>query len=278
MSGNQQGAIFFHMKASRSFVLKLLDMNIDQLSEHQLAVRAFVLEMYAFFTFTAHVPPYRQTETPKYQLRYDPFLWKLEAYGHSDVSGSAFCGTYFLFSLIPRISSLSHDWNQEFTPSQRPTMEEFQILEHQIKYQQPPSEVRIRESDDLQSSIITEICRCAVLIYLYDAMRKWGDESQQDFLITIQQYSIRGLALLSKIRPSSSINMLGWPAAIIGSGLVDKGHRATMKKILAFPVFQLARRLPEMLELVWTDSNQDFGGPYSLYITMASQNHFPCIW
>lgn len=58
VSGNREGSIFYHLRASRHLIVKLIKSTTGGECKNTKDLRGFTLEIYAYLTLVANITPY----------------------------------------------------------------------------------------------------------------------------------------------------------------------------------------------------------------------------
>ena len=101
ISGNLEGNVFHHLRASRALVLMELQRPSN---ERENTLRGFVLELYAYLALVGNITI--TSEGGRRSIELDPFFFSLESLAEYPTFGFMFGCAYELFGMIPRICQL----------------------------------------------------------------------------------------------------------------------------------------------------------------------------
>lgn len=280
VSGNTDGAIFHHLKASRQ-LLRLAFM--EPLSGEDRDLLGFLLELYAYLVFVGHVTPNSVTEYRAIPL--DPIITSSIDTNNFKTGGVMFGYAQGLFSLIPFISHLGRQRLLEDQYGECPAerLSTYDSLRRQILDWHAP-ESGYRESKNSRDDLITAatIYQHSLLIFLHASFH--GSNTVNSGSITEVESSIKiVLSLLWNLShastPSPLLSIMMWPIIITGSCLRDPRLQANLRSGLleSSVTMNIVTRAVQLLDCLWAEQSDVAYGPMGLEIVMKKHGLNICM-
>ncbi|OJD11808.1 hypothetical protein AJ78_07490 [Emergomyces pasteurianus Ep9510] len=273
LSGNLDGSLFTHLRASRHLILQLRD-KLEQITmDSDRKLYGFVMELYGYIVLSNIITPYGMNEART--LVVDPFLQSFEDLRSFGAFGSMLCGSHNLFEMISEISIFSA---QQGPPS--PSVETdpdrlniYNDLKNRIVNWDPPASDSPNSNFLAQRRAALEVYRHALLIFLETAISPLSIHDKTRIL-TIQMHIDVGLSHHHHSFQTTYSTILLWPLIIIGSCMVKKDQQRVMAHGLAHNHFKMKNTVQggRLLELLWADDDEYAIGPYGLGLVMDKYN------
>ncbi|KIX95213.1 uncharacterized protein Z520_09129 [Fonsecaea multimorphosa CBS 102226] len=271
ISGNSQGSIFSHLRASRQLMLKFISEGRDKGTAGDKAIEGFVLELYAYLALVANITPYALDDQRTIPL--DPVLLSLGfLQDYEDFGAVLSCGPS-LFEKIATISVLARQRLSEDATMGQCSIESIQmyqgLLQELLCWTSPPP------SSDTENYVVAHRCtgetyRYSLLVYLKSSMYGASVKDNPEILLEIQGHINIVWQFLPTVLASPFGSIILWPSMILGSCLTNPAQRNDLCSFLRAPRWHL--RVTEacitMLKLLWEDPDDRAYGPFGLYLVM----------
>ncbi|KAE9363136.1 hypothetical protein N431DRAFT_423612 [Stipitochalara longipes BDJ] len=273
ISGNDQGAIFHHLRASSHFVGLMLAQNSNQVG-HELP--GFLLETYAYLVSVVNITT--NTDSDPQTVIFDPFTNALDEYRDSKVYGATMGCAQVLFELIPSVCQfgyrrIAEESNNECSSE---TMALYKSLESKIQNWQPPN-IIIREDYSAKDRITAaKVYQQALLIFLH-ANFYASKNLHPTFLALVETSLESSFQLVANLPEDTPIMAtLLWPTLIIGSCLRHPLHKMFLRhRMLASPYnMVIVSKTVQLLDWLWEE--EEFG-PYGLGNVMKKHRITHCM-
>ncbi|KAJ5364808.1 fungal-specific transcription factor domain-containing protein [Penicillium cataractarum] len=267
LSGDDQGAMFSHLRASRQLILRLADGPLSSSTNENGRLFAFVLEIYRFLILSNNIIPYGAIN--RRTVPHDTFLdGILGTMNHFDTWGVIFGDSHGLFELLPDIAVLAARRLTEQTASQA-SLEMQQALYARIIEWKPPESTATNQKCLPQRDTALNLCREAALLYLETAMAP--DALNDTVTLARVQKHIDNIMLYAEQAAGSPYEtiFLG-PLIIVGSCMLQAEQRQLLLDSLRSNRFHMNHCLQaaSLLEQLWNDRSGRLFGPYGLAIIM----------
>ncbi|OAP64556.1 hypothetical protein AYL99_00528 [Fonsecaea erecta] len=274
ISGNREGSMIYHLRASRHLVLRITDSSIEKECKDEKDLRGFAFEIYAYLSLIAN-----QSESLK--VPFDSFLTSLSHLQQYDTFGTFFSCGYELFEKIPAISLLftrrlcdeqeHRDCSEESISIYRKLLADIQ------KWESPPPDPEM-SAWAAEHSRAGELYRHALLIYLKAAM--CGSSIDNPKIIgELQVHVDIILPLLDSIWHSPYKAIVIWPSVIAGSCILRDDQQDYLRSLFAFSSSGMAhvKHAQELLDWLWTDPDKRAYGPFGLHFVMQQRGVNFCL-
>ncbi|OQU96989.1 Fungal Zn2-Cys6 binuclear cluster domain-containing protein [Cladophialophora immunda] len=279
ISGNREGSMIHHLRASRHLALRITDSNLGNGCKDQKDLQGFALEVYAYLALTATIAPYSQSDNLK--VPFDSFVTSLSHLQQYDTFGTFFSCGYDLFEKIPAISLLfarrlcekqeHRDCSEETTSIYEELLTEIQNWESCP----PVSEMSAWAVEHAQTG---EAYRHALLIYLKAAM--CGSSIDNPKIIGELQVHVDAiLPLLDPIWRSPYKAIVIWPSVIAGSCILRNDQQDYLRSLFELSRSGMAhvKNALELLDWLWTDPDRRAYGPFGLHVVMQQRGVNFCL-
>ncbi|PGG99042.1 hypothetical protein GX51_06458 [Blastomyces parvus] len=273
LSGNLDGSLFTHLRASRHLILQLRD-KLEQITmDADRKLYGFVMEVYGYIVVSNIITPYGMNQARTLIL--DPFLQSFDDLRSFGAFGSMLCGSHNLFEMITEISVFSA---QQGPP--RPSVEAnpdrlntYNDLKNRIVNWDPPSGGSPDSILVSQHRAALEVYRHALLIFLETAISPFSIHDTARIL-TIQMHIDVGLSYHHHSFGTTYSTLLLWPLMIIGSCMVKEDQQREMAHRLMHNHFKMKNTVQggRLLELLWADDDEYAIGPYGLGLVMEKHH------
>ncbi|OHE94205.1 C6 zinc finger domain-containing protein [Colletotrichum orchidophilum] len=278
VQGDNTGAIYHHVRASRHYVIDLAA-DIDKpsaSSKKSKHIRGFLLEIYAMFALKLAVTPRGLQEEKPVTL--DPFLGSLKFLSEYKSRGFMLSFGHGLFAMIPEISNLL----------ERRRLEELCQSKSDDLYESYKSFVETLDSWDSLSDVLegegacpryqqssaVAIYRTALVLILHSAFHE-GLYKNPELIAEINLRIDKILPLCWAVYASNSPlrRMLLWPASILASCCKKPEHvKAFRLGLNSNPrALGAVTEAAKAIELLWRDDDPRAYGPRGL--NMVMKNH-----
>ncbi|KAH8702930.1 fungal-specific transcription factor domain-containing protein [Phaeosphaeriaceae sp. PMI808] len=274
VSGDVQGAMFNHLRASRQLVLSFLDSELPSniVDTTSLNTLGSSIEMYLYLIFTNSITPYGVAA--ERSLPFDMFVIS----GASSVIfpefGALFAGSHEICKLIPEVSLLaSRRLAEEVVSPIHATAAlcytHNDIYDRVASWTLPPS----RHTDCLalleQRWHMGNSFRQGLYIYLATALA--GSVLSDPVVKQVIQGHIDELfSYAPQILASEYIGNVLWPFVIAGTCMVIPQQQQMFLSATQSSRFDMKHItiLGDTLQLLWADSDPRAYGPYGLHLVM----------
>ncbi|CZR56113.1 uncharacterized protein PAC_06001 [Phialocephala subalpina] len=284
VSGNTNGAICHHLRASRQFAQKVLESSSTRLCDD---FRTFLLELYAYLVLVGNIT--NNLGPLDREIPFDDFLFSLESLGNAESFGPMLGCAHGLFQLIPRVCQLGFEcqWKQREGISSSSAAFEYTLLEAKIEKWQPPAERY--DAAEVPSELLAagQIYQYALLGFLH-TIYYGPDVTNPELLSKVDVLIQRLFHVMSEDRwrnfdqptrtPAIATTLL-WPYIILGSCMRDPEHQIRIRSLLSRSPFEMTivQRVLQLLEWLWADSSEYAYGPHGLEIMMRKHNMNICM-
>ena len=262
MSGNSEGAIFHHLRASSQFIPQILaiDPNCGDTE-----VRAFLLETYAYMVSVANITVNIQPAYSVFAL--GPCIAGLERFQSCQASGMMFGFARDLITLIPSICTLGYnriieeDTGMDSLESAACYADLLWKLENWKE--SPISEASKSNVNDLL--LAAKLYKEAILIFLHAAFYA-SKVTDPEFLRLVDTSLYAALSSIDFDNDSPVLPVMLWPSMIMGSCLRDPMQREYLRCKMLQTTFNMTVVLNsvQLLDWLWEDNSIDAYGPYGL--------------
>ncbi|KLJ10836.1 hypothetical protein EMPG_09850 [Blastomyces silverae] len=269
LSGNLDGSLFTHLRATRHLILQLRD-KLEQITmDADRKLYGFVMEVYGYIVVSNIITPYGMNQART--LIVDPFLQSFDDLRSFGAFGSMLCGSHNLFEMISEISVFSAQQGPP-SPSVEINPDRLNIysdLKNRIVNWDPPSGDSPGPIFVSQRRAALEVYRHALLIFLETAISPFSIHDTARIL-TIQMHIDVGLSYHNHSFRTTYSTLLLWPLMIIGSCMVKEDQQRVMANRLAHNHFKMKNTVQgaRLLELLWADDDEYAIGPYGLGLVM----------
>ncbi|KAH8900741.1 hypothetical protein GQ53DRAFT_633146 [Thozetella sp. PMI_491] len=269
LSGESQGGVFAHLRASRQLILELLQGPAQCKNEEDQDLRGFVLETYAYLVLVANITPYGIVEGRT--LPFDDFVTSLESLQQYKTFGTFMGCGYSLFEKIADVSRFSTRRLHEEKSGgvSQESLDTYEALLSSITSWEPTDSGPDASSWEAYRAIAGEVYKHALLIYLKASMCGTVVDNPK-VICDIQQYIDICLGLLLKLDRSPFSTIMMWPLMIVGSCLIRVDQRLDLRERCQNSSFQMTHvsKAADLLQLVWEDPDKRSYGPYGLQLAM----------
>lgn len=270
LSGNLEGSLFAHLRASRKLILQLLDKEHQIITEGNKRLCGLILELYSYMVLANIITPYGMVQDRI--LVYDPSLLSLEGLTESWPFGTMFGGSHGLFEMISQVSLFSVHQKSIEESGEQPSTERLRTYNN-IKAYIVNWIAPVVDSSDadwlLQRKAAFEVCRFALLIFLETALSPISVHDD-GMICKVQVLVDVALSHLQLIPTSDYDCIMMWPLIIIGSCLVKEDQRIRHSYLLSHNRYQMRNTgiAGWLLKLLWNDCDPRAFGPYGLGLIM----------
>ncbi|KAF9888505.1 hypothetical protein FE257_008612 [Aspergillus nanangensis] len=278
ISGDQTGAIFPHLRASRQLILNIRKHPDEPWSAENQALQGFAIEVYAYLALVGNITPYGKFIDRTLPL--DDFVTDLSPLRKYNTFGTFFGCGHVLFEMIAPVSQF---YSLRLAEEQQGTVS----LESVSTYEMLLSRIQGWESTGPESDMepwrseheaAGESYRNALLIYLKTSM--CGPVvSSPKVVFEIQRHVDVILDLWTPLCTSPYVSIFLWPVLIAGSCCVREDQRTMIKTRLRSIVWNMNHILfaATLLDLLWTDDDMRAYGPYGLHFVMEKHGINLCV-
>jgi hypothetical protein len=291
ISGDTQGKMFQHLRASRQLILSLRVYSRSLPTDSCRQLFGFMCELYAYLVLANTLTPHAAIQ--ERTIVFDSFIIHLDEIGESVYRGIMLGGLHGLLELIPLISvfaasRLREDAVESDSVAQdrggaaksRPVLlDTYRILKARIDgWSLPPLSEQASDSSIVapttcaaairsrykERRIAGEVYRHALYIYLSSSMA--GQLcTDQDVRASLHTHACAILDLVTTLSELSFDYTMLWPVIICGSCLTSKSHQDFLLAALDLGHVKTASNL---LKLLWDDPDPRAFGSYGLYFVI----------
>ena len=280
LSGNEEGAIFHHLNASRHLLESILASNEASLTKDSRDLEGFAFEVNAYLALVVDIAPFVDAP-PARKIPQDSFITSLQYLQKYDTFGAFFSCGYPLFEKISAITLL---FNKRLAEEERRVLCSEGITSSYLSLQEsilawkssPPSHDMERwKSEHLAAG---ELYRRALLIYLNAAL--YG--SVIDHLKAIgelQEHAEIGLEHIELMWASPYKAIMLWPLMMVGSCLLSKSHRDRIRLDFETDASDLihVRKACKLITWLWEHKDRRAYGPFGLHFVMEERGVHYCL-
>ncbi|KAH8811157.1 fungal-specific transcription factor domain-containing protein [Xylogone sp. PMI_703] len=287
--GNTQGALFYHLRATREVLVQLRYSCDTTISRRLLD---FMTELYAFMAVSSFV-----TTKPSLISRdmpVDSMLCSLSSLNRgSPLYGALFGTTHILCEMIPKIAVSAEEMQHETEKVRQSAIEGYENKIKSWKYRdtsfmRSDGSVKTKANDidplfdsDISYRIAGEIYQEALFIFLYSSF-SGSREPTQALRDLIDPHVDKTLELLLNLPAASCVaTTMMWPTIVAGSCARLPRQQDKLRSIYSLTGIKMLSvvRSVELLDYLWEDQSQDprLYGIYGLEIAMAKRNFNVCI-
>jgi hypothetical protein len=277
ISGDIQGTIFSHLRASRELILSLSSQGFTDVGRYGINHEVFGLcmELYTYLVYCNTFAPHGLCSDRTLPL--DAFITSNEAFQAFPTFGVVFAGSHKLYQLIPAVSLLaSQRLSDEEIGISEPSIELLTIhddIHHQLTTWKMSPASRGHETTnnaDLLNHIASAL-RHALHIYLLTAISGslvLSPDTRASISWHINQLFLSTSTLVEARRYIATII---WPVMIAGSCLTNPVGRQSLLTSLEDGFYQMKQLevCGKVLRLLWEDEDPRMFGPYGLGLVMA---------
>ncbi|KAL8366803.1 hypothetical protein RB595_008746 [Gaeumannomyces hyphopodioides] len=278
ISGDVKGAMFSHLRASRSLIMSLTGPNRGDkslLPSTMLDSLGFSIELYTYISVNNMLT--YQSYLADADTASDPFVVALEDMAAFPTFGALFAGGHELFRLVPQVSQLASRRLAEETDPPTPPSGPLQAVHDDLlariaSWTMPQPRAAETASEWGDRATAAEAFRQGLLIYLAAAAGGSRVASDAGAMGTIQRCAgdFYGHALRLHLAPAPYTASLMWPTMMVGSCMVDAGQQETLERALRRGRFGMRHLgvLADVLRLLWDDPDPRAFGPNGLRLVM----------
>lgn len=248
-----------------------------QATADDMAIRGFVLEAYAYVVIVSNITPYGVYGPRTVPL--DSFVSSLERLEGYDTFGSFFGGCHALFELIPAVALFGQKRlaEEEWGCCSDESLAEFQRLSHAIaSWESPPPDPHMA-SWAAEYYAFGDMYRHALFIFLKAGMCG-SVVSSPKTICEIQEHVDTIWPKVSMVSNSPFGSTMMWPTMIVGSCLLQRNTRASLRARMEWPKRWRLMQVVEasrLLTLLWQSNDARAYGPYGLaFIMKQNQINF----
>lgn len=278
VSGDTQGTIFHHLRASRHLIQSLLEQLSTDSGEHAVdrAALGFCMEVYLYMISCNTFTPYKSSPIDR-SIPLDSFLTSGGLLASFPTFGVVLAGCHELHQLIPKISILFARKLEEesgegpIQPSESLCAMHKAIVGRLNAWHMPilPPEKDIVGDRDLRQHAASALLH-ALHIFLAGAFA--GSAPLEAGVRAEMERHMRSTfaATMALGAARRYIATIIWPLVMAGSCiLTDSGQTALLRSMRGgwFQMRQL-ETMSRVLTLLWEDPDPRAFGPYGLYLTM----------
>ncbi|KAE9373348.1 hypothetical protein N431DRAFT_373734 [Stipitochalara longipes BDJ] len=273
VSGNSDGAIFYHLRASRQFVLSLMKNLRQYYGKEELSEYAFLIEVYSYLASISNITFNSISE--ERAITYDASVYSVNNWTENEMDGVMFGCASALFQLIPQICQFGRERFFEETQTAAPSdqiVDSYKYFQAQICGWKPP--LHFNEKDAISGTLdVANIYQEALLIYLHAGFYA-SDVLNSDLRKKTDASIIRILFLMESIPqvpPTVSLwSTILWPFMMVGSCLTTISHKKRLLEIYRQSPCKMAilDRAVHLLDLIWEQDNNSVFGPYGMEMVM----------
>lgn len=296
ISGDTQGKMFQHLRASRQLILSLRVYSRSLPTDSCRQLFGFMCELYAYLVLANTLTPHAAIQ--ERTIVFDSFIIHLDEIGESVYRGIMLGGLHGLLELIPLISvfaasRLREDAVESDSVAQdrggaaksRPVLlDTYRILKARIDgWSFPPLSEQASDSSIVapttcaaairsrykERRIAGEVYRHALYIYLSSSMA--GQVcTDQDVRASLHTHACAILDLATTLSELSFDYTMLWPVIICGSCLTSKSRQDFLLAALDFSKCHMGhmKTASNLLKLLWDDPDPRAFGPYGLYFVI----------
>jgi hypothetical protein len=296
ISGDTQGKMFQHLRASRQLILSLRIHSRSLPTDSCRQLFSLMCELYAYLVLTNTLTPHAAIQ--ERAIVFDSFIIHLDEIGKSAYRGIMLVGLHGLLELIPLISVLAASRLREdavesdsvaqdrdgAAKSRSVLLDTYRILKARIDgWSLPPlseqaSDLSIDAPTNCAAAIKSrykerciagEVYRHALYIYLSSSMA--GQIcTDQDVRVSLHTHACTILDLATTLAELSFDYTMLWPVIICGSCLTSKSHQDFLLAALDFSRYHMGhvKTASNLLKLLWDDPDPRAFGPYGLYFVI----------
>jgi hypothetical protein len=267
VSGNSEGATFYHLRASRQFVLSLLKKLRKYYGKEELSEYAFLVEVYSFLASISNITFNSISE--ERAVPYDASVYPVDDWTENKTDRVMLGCATTLFKLIPQVCQFGRErFLEEGTPSSPSDhiTASYEYFQSQIRGWKPP--LQFNQKEAIPGTLdVAYIYQEALLIYLHAGFYA-SDVSHPEFCKKVAPSVIRIFSLMESIPqvpPTVGLwSTLLWPLMMVGSCLTSLSHKKQWLEIYRQSPCKMAimDRAVELLDLVWEQDNDVVFGPY----------------
>jgi len=282
ISGNTQGAVFYHLRASRPFVSAAL---ASTPSPANRELCSFLIELYAYMILVTNIT--FDGDCVSQGLLQDPLLSSLEQLRPERTYGFMMGAAHGLFELIPGVCRLANkrlqERSQEIIPLE--SVSQYSLLEQAIRNWQIPSDLQGEGEWPEQLSTAAHIYKYALLIFLHTAFH-CSPVADDQIINKLQpeidvMFPLAQRLLSYETYPPLFTTML-WPTMVVGSCVRHPVQRELVRNALLGSPFKMAiiDQAALLLDLLWSqnaESENPLFGPMGLQIVMQENGISFCM-
>ncbi|OCT46153.1 C6 zinc finger domain-containing protein [Cladophialophora carrionii] len=274
ISGEPNGGIFPHLRASRELVYKLLHEPREDVHPDTRAVEGFALEMYYYLVIVNSITPYGSDEARALPL--DAFFTPLDFLKEYQTYGVMLSCGQGLFELIPQVSILARKRLMEEASGLRSSESQatYECLLDSISQWQPPPVISEMTEWQQECAWAGEIYRQALFIFL-KASSCGSVVNNPKTIIAIQRHIDTAFPLLVPVSLTPLVTVLLWPLMMIGSCLICESQRREYLKFLdTEPKVEIGQvsQAGKLLQYLWEDGDERAYGSFGLHLIMKKHN------
>ncbi|KAF2020038.1 hypothetical protein BU24DRAFT_419629 [Aaosphaeria arxii CBS 175.79] len=272
LSGDTQGAIFNHLRASRHLIQSLLRSKSTKHAVNSDTL-GFSLELYAHLVTCNTITPHGISSGRDLPL--DNFIMTPEEMKLFPTFGSIFAGGHGLFQLVPEVSLLASERLAE-EASGVPRASALLLRTHDELLDRitcwkmpPPSSPKETTEDWEHRRRAAEALRQGLYIYLSTAL--CGSLVSDPVVIcAIQDHITKLFGFAAQLVASQYVATMLWPFVIAGSCMARPVERQALLRHMRSGWFSMRHLgiIGDTLELLWNDPDPRAYGPYGLHLIM----------
>ncbi|KAJ5605760.1 fungal-specific transcription factor domain-containing protein [Penicillium lagena] len=271
LSGDLNGSLFIHLRASRHLILKLQSKQREFKTGEERKLYGFIMEVYSYLVLSNNITPFGMNQDRA--LIHDTFLQSLDDLNEFGAFGVMFGGVHGLFELISQISFFAA---QHGCLSEYPDPDSFGIYNSLIKTTvnwNPPATEHAGAWDSERTATL-EVYRYALLIFLESTVSPVSKHNALR-ISHLQSHIDIAMSHLPQILTTNYSCILMWPLIIIGSCLVKEKQRKVLKDKLSHNKYLMRNTVVAswLLELLWADNDEYSIGPYGLGLLMGKHGY-----
>ncbi|EXJ79520.1 hypothetical protein A1O3_07799 [Capronia epimyces CBS 606.96] len=279
ISGNTQGAVYHHLRASRQFVLSML---VDSGTHEIRALRGFLRELYAYLVLVGTIT--LNAESEDRVIEFDPFMSSLKSLNDIKPCGEMFGCSHGLFELMPRVSELGKQRRLEEASGYctSASFAFYQLLESKIRGWQVPENLEGDADWVDQLGMAATIHQHTLLIFLHTTF--YGSSVESPRLRDMVDESVSVIlplwkALYATEPMSPLVTTMIWPAMIAGSCSRRPEQQGVIRSELSKSHYHMniTKRAIQLLEWLWEDQSDQAYGPFGLEVMMKKHNFNICM-
>ncbi|RDW57250.1 hypothetical protein BP5796_12700 [Coleophoma crateriformis] len=258
ISGNSEGAVFHHLRASRQLIL--LDLRDNKNTDNEL--RGFLLEIYTYLVLVANIT--LDFESSSRTIVLDPIIFSFQNLQQYPTFGVMFGCAYKLFEVIPAICNLGRQrlLEEKRGLCSQESISQYKSLENEIRDWRPPEDLEPGHENTKQLINAAVIYQHGLWIFLHTSFYA-SDIKHETLVAKVDRLVEEMFRLLDSLSTKAASTVL-WPSIIMGSCIRAPKQQKLLRQMWQISPFRMTilGRTIQLLNWLWEDP--DAYGPLGL--------------